>query len=1120
MAHSLRLLCCVVIFLATVCLPINLRAQEAEVPAAAATDTDDGSVPGLTKDDVVKAGESVKADTELTDEDKAAAEAKYSAVNQILDDVAKLNKETAALKSSLQTAPSADEKNKGKLADLPTVEQARKVKAQGNSDDLRRELDAKQASLQGMVDELERVNGQLLKTEGRPVEIGTRLPIAQRELSELKTEWESMADVKTATEIAERMHVRARCLLLAAEIEMMEQEQLSQSVREQELTSRRDLLARQVENAKASTEALAAKLQQKLIGDVDYLRSLADDAAKDLPGDQAVQDLATEVQMLAESFQSVVQNQNALGPAMREVDERLQEVESEYRSVRNELSLGTGGRELAQVLLELARGARPTALKQSVPVTLERARLDWFSIKKKNRNQTRIEKNFAESNSQAVDRLVTTRKEILTRLMSESSTLTQDLAELQTQRQRYFDLCDEVQKYVSESLFGFRTRSCPAVSWRTLAGIPGGLIWLLKPEHLQEVSSAIQARGLIALPIVIGVILLLLSRFQLVDRLKETGPPIRRTSSDRYQWTLKALLYTVLLAAPIPILVVLVAWIFNSAANPSEWMIGLSKGWTDVIAITAFTSLMLQVARPDGLGIAHFRWDEQKTADIASALRTIAIVYIPSMIVISSFIFGEASEYYASLGRTIFLAAHAFVLIVLWHLLRTTKPFKNALFRKNSDDEENKSQLLLFWRSIRLPFLIITSLALIGLAWVGYLITAMDLSLGLCESAGLVGLAYVVQFLAIRWFQMRQRKIALAEAIERRRARLAAESESHSEQASEEVLQLDEETELGLDLRVAESQSEIFVRLFFNLTIVVVLYSYWSTVIPLAATLDTIPVPLTGGLSCLTLAKASLAVMFTYVATRNLPGFLEFAVFRTGSIEAGTRNAIYTLCQYATIGLGIIALSNILSLDWAKFGWMAAALSVGLGFGLQEIVANFVSGLIVLFERPIRVGDVVTIEGTTGTVTNINMRATTITNWDRQEFVVPNKNLITGTILNWTLSAPLNRIVIPVGVAYGTDTDLARRILMDVVTEHPNVLDDPKPSANFEAFADSSLTLILRAYLPNLDNRMSTITEVYTEISRRFEEAGIEIPFPQQDLHVRGDGSDLPFGGSVSEASK
>jgi potassium efflux system protein len=186
---------------------------------------------------------------------------------------------------------------------------------------------------------------------------------------------------------------------------------------------------------------------------------------------------------------------------------------------------------------------------------------------------------------------------------------------------------------------------------------------------------------------------------------------------------------------------------------------------------------------------------------------------------------------------------------------------------------------------------------------------------------------------------------------------------------------------------------------------------------------------------------------------------------------------------------------------------------VGLGFGLQEVVANFVCGLILLLERPIRVGDVVTVEGTTGTVTRIRMRATTITNWDRKELVVPNKTLITSTLLNWTLSASITRVVIPVGVAYGSDTEKARRILLDTAADHPLVLDDPAPMAAFEGFADSTLSLSLRAYLPCPDNRTRTITDLHAEIDKRFAAAGIEIAFPQLDLHIRGGGGGTGNGG-------
>jgi potassium efflux system protein len=185
------------------------------------------------------------------------------------------------------------------------------------------------------------------------------------------------------------------------------------------------------------------------------------------------------------------------------------------------------------------------------------------------------------------------------------------------------------------------------------------------------------------------------------------------------------------------------------------------------------------------------------------------------------------------------------------------------------------------------------------------------------------------------------------------------------------------------------------------------------------------------------------------------------------------------------------------------FGWIATALSVGLGFGLQEIVSNFVCGIILLFERPIRIGDVITINNVTGTVSRIRMRATTIINWDRQELIVPNKQFISDALINWTLTNSVNRIIISVGVAYGTDTIRAKEILTQIAQQHPLVLEDPAPLATFEEFGDSSLLLRLRVYLPDLTERINVISSLHDTIDQHFKAANIEIAFPQQDLHIR-----------------
>ncbi len=165
--------------------------------------------------------------------------------------------------------------------------------------------------------------------------------------------------------------------------------------------------------------------------------------------------------------------------------------------------------------------------------------------------------------------------------------------------------------------------------------------------------------------------------------------------------------------------------------------------------------------------------------------------------------------------------------------------------------------------------------------------------------------------------------------------------------------------------------------------------------------------------------------------------------------------------------------------------------------------ANFVAGLIILFERPVRVGDIVTVDDVTGVVSRVRIRATTITNWDRKEFVVPNKEFITGKVLNWTLSDQVNRVVINVGVAYGSETEQARNLLLNIAQDHPLLMKDPPPQATFEGFGDSSLNLVLRAYLPGFENRLNVIHELHTAIHEQFTAAGLEIPFPQRDLHVR-----------------
>jgi len=219
--------------------------------------------------------------------------------------------------------------------------------------------------------------------------------------------------------------------------------------------------------------------------------------------------------------------------------------------------------------------------------------------------------------------------------------------------------------------------------------------------------------------------------------------------------------------------------------------------------------------------------------------------------------------------------------------------------------------------------------------------------------------------------------------------------------------------------------------------------------------------------------------------------------------ELGVRVSVARLAHYVIIALTFLIMLKVLGFKLEQVTILGGALSVGIGFGLQAIVNNFASGLILLFERPIKVGDTIRFGGDTGEVKEVGLRATIIRTYDNAEIVVPNSMLITGQVTNWTLANRRARLKVPVSAAYGSDVAKVMEILLACAREHPGVLSEPKPSAFFLAFGASSLDFELRAWLPDYLNSTNVLSELNIEIESRFNEAGIEMPFPQNDLHLR-----------------
>jgi potassium efflux system protein len=415
-------------------------------------------------------------------------------------------------------------------------------------------------------------------------------------------------------------------------------------------------------------------------------------------------------------------------------------------------------------------------------------------------------------------------------------------------------------------------------------------------------------------------------------------------------------------------------------------------------------------------------------------------------------------------------------------------------------------RLRYFWH----PLLVAAPLALGGLAAAGYYYTALQLTLRLFATVCVCGGWFVTYALVARYLLVVKRRLAREQAQERRATLQASAAQpstgGRSSSAKPEDAALPEIPQT--DLSAVSSQTLRIMRSLILLGGAICLWAIWIDVLPALTFLQN-PVRSADGAdpeSQVTFLHVILALgiaAVAFIAARDVPGLLEMTILPRLPLDHGGRYAVASVSRYIITLVGIVLAFKQIGVGWEKVQWMVAAMSLGLAFGLQEIFANFVCGLIILLERPVRVGDIVNVGDVQGKVMRIRIRATTILDWDRRELIVPNKEFVTGKLINWTLSDPVTRVTIPVGIAHGSDVGKARNLLLTVATESEFVMDDPPPTAIFRGFGDSSLNLELRVFLANRDSWPDLVDSLHTRIHDEFQDSGIEISFPQRDIHIR-----------------
>ncbi len=591
-------------------------------------------------------------------------------------------------------------------------------------------------------------------------------------------------------------------------------------------------------------------------------------------------------------------------------------------------------------------------------------------------------------------------------------------------------------------------------------------------------------------------VLLVLPRKRLKDRIASMNKDVGFLRQDSQRHTPLSLFYTLLIALPIPLLLLLLGIGLWQQTGTLTSVLG--SALTQLALLWLVFEFLYRMLKTEGIAQRHFRWALDDNHNMRRRLVLTGLALIPIIFIVA---FGD--EWPAQLSND-----RVGLVIMLASLLVVTVSLPSVA---QSYPAPHVSRTM---KGLVTGLCALAPLSLIVLAGIGYYYTSVRLAGHMIYSLYLVALWIVLDATAVRGLAVAAQRLSYKRVLAQR------EAQQKDTSGSEAV----EVEEPKLDLKQVNQQSLRLIRLALFATIGLMFYWVWAEVFHAFAYTDSIVlwettdmVGQTEQMSPISLGDVIAALVIgtvTFLLASNLPGLLEVLLLSRLDLRQGTSYATTTLLSYIIVASGIVITLGALGLSWDKMQWLVAALGVGLGFGLQEIFANFISGIIILFERPIRIGDVITIGNLDGTVSRIRIRATTIIDFDRKEIIVPNKVFVTERLINWSLSDTVTRIIIKVGFAYGSDLKKCRDILMSAARDNKRVLKNPEPMVFFLNFGASTLDHELRVHVNDIGDRLPATDELNVEIDRLCKEQDVEIAFSQLDIHIRnGDGDTLCIGG-------
>jgi potassium efflux system protein len=1079
-------------------------------------DADVTAEPALVTADTLAARlKEIEASTSLDEDTRASL---TEAVNKALANLeaAASNRET--MDSYVKLRDTAPDKVKQIRAQLEKEKQSQQqislsVTPDTPFKDIERKFLQEKANLAAVQTKLEDIEAQLERSKERPAAIQKQLAVAKQAREDLESEQKIPAAASENSWVTEaRGWARStRIAALRSEISMLDQELLTLPFRVDLLEAQRDQLARTVKRIAVRLKLLEDLANQQGRAEAQQAEAAAEAAVDEAAGKHPlIQQLAAENAELTRDITAVAAAFKESSVSDEDVDREAARIDDNFRRAREQLEVA-GVNEVLGEVLRHQRQSLPDAREirrklesledENARVTLRQlqqsAELEGLHDLEKYAAELAhgISRNEFELINADLQQLLNSRRELLEKLINLNNSYLRSLTDLEASYRSLLDSSTSYDDFLAENLLWIRSAPSPGLD--AMGTIPQQLGHILSPSRWLELPSAVTAGVLHSLPVKVLILLFLVligSRRVLHNKLLAMGEPVDKPAIDEFSYTAKALGLTFTLSLTWPLLLLAMAQALVSGPAVAQFAEQVSDSLYRVVPTFFYMQFFSVLCLRGGLAEKHFRWPGKLPASLYRAFYHLKVTLLPVMFLVLLIANDEQVVMLNSMQRLLMVVGLLLVALFFYRL-------SNLLM------QQSVSHLVrhrYFW----LGLTVAAPLVLAILAFIGFFYTAGTLAAGLIQSLWIAFGLVVLHQIAVRWLLLTRRRLTLQAARNRLQAtrQERASANTEVEGASIQV----EEPEIDLVALSDETRKLLSMMLviigFFGFWFV------WSDILPALNVLNEVTlwhktavvageetiVPVSLG----DMGIALLIVFLTYIAMKRVPPLLEIILLQRVNMTSGGRYTARTLTTYAIVGIGLVAFFRVIGADWSKLQWLFAALGVGIGFGLQEIVANFISGLIILFERPIRVGDVVTIGDTDGVVSRIQIRATTIRTWDRQELLVPNKEFITGRLLNWSLSDQTTRIKVPVGVAYGSDVQQAMALMDEAARQNDTILADPGPYVMFNGFGDNALNLELRCFVGAQTHRIPALTNLHEEINRKFNAAGISISFPQRDIHL------------------